>query len=96
MKNLFTLGIAAMLVITAASCGPTSVVVTDRPAPPVIVRPAPPRPGYVWVEGEWVPRGGHYVWQNGYWTKPHGQRNWQSGHWERTHGGWYWQKGYWR
>lgn len=87
---------AAMLSLFAVSCAPSAVIVAERPAPPVIVRPAPPRPDYVWVEGEWIVRGGRYTWQNGYWVRPRYGRVWESGHWERTRGGWYWQRGHWR
>ncbi|RFM29698.1 YXWGXW repeat-containing protein [Deminuibacter soli] len=96
MKRLMLLFCAAAITLFAVSCAPSAVVVTERPAPPVYVRPAPPRPGYIWVEGEWRARSGRYVWQNGYWTRPHGSRQWHGGHWEKARGGWYWQNGYWR
>ena len=62
----------------------------------VVVRPAAPRANYVWVEGEYVPRGRAYVYRPGYWVAPHAGRVWVPGHWIRERRGWYWAQGYWR
>src|SRR5260370_5823665 len=42
------------------------------PPPPrvVAVRPVPPGPDYVWVDGYWYPVDGRYRWHEGYWTRP--------------------------
>jgi len=45
----------------------TRAVVTTRPATPaVVVRPAAPRPDYVWIDGDWYWSGGKYHWKQGY------------------------------
>ena len=68
------------------------------PRPHVIrVRPDPPGPGYVWVEGYWYPVRGRYVWHRGYWTRPpyggaawvgprYEDRRYYHGYWEGEHG----------
>ena len=41
-------------------------------APPAYAYAPPcPGPGYAWVGGYWVPRGGRNVWINGYWRAPY-------------------------
>ncbi|MBV9785947.1 MAG: YXWGXW repeat-containing protein [Acidisphaera sp.] len=61
------------------------------PRPPVSERPLTWQPGhwdwvgngYLWREGEWVPRAGHGgMWQDGFWT--YGES-----------GGWVWVPGHW-
>ena len=60
MKHFLTLSFAAIsLTLLMASCAGT-VVVRERPVEPVYVRPAPPRPDYVWIDGEWYRNHGHY------------------------------------
>ncbi len=41
--------------------------------PPVYSQYMPPcpGPGYAWVDGYWIPRGGRNVWINGYWRAPY-------------------------
>lgn len=97
MKKLIV--ISALFVSLAATSCRTRAVVTTRPEPPataVVVRPAAPRPDYVWVDGEWIWRGGRYVYTNGYWAPPRRGHAWVGGHWERRGNGWYWQRGHWR
>jgi hypothetical protein len=88
--------IVASMAVALWSCGPSQVVVSSRPEPPVYVRPVAPRPGWVWIDGDWTWRGGHYVYRQGYWAAPRGARTWQQGNWERRGNGWYWRKGHWR
>ena len=94
MKNVclaIGIGLAA---ITLSSCAP-QMVVTERPAPPVYVRPVVPGPHYVWVDGDWYVSGGRYVWREGYWAPPR-KKHWVGGHWAPRRGGWYWERGHWR
>jgi hypothetical protein len=77
-----------------SSCA-TTVVVRERPVEPVYVRPAPPRPDYVWVDGEWARRHGHYEYIHGYWTAPRPGHVWHRGHWENRRGGYIWIGGSW-
>jgi hypothetical protein len=95
MKKLIVIS-TLLFSLGATSCR-TRAVVTTRPAPPMgVVRPAAPRPDYVWIDGEWVWRGRRYQYVNGYWAPPRAGHAWVSGHWARRGGGWYWQRGHWR
>ena len=95
MKNLLTLSIAAVsFTLLMTSCAGT-VVVRERPVEPVYIRPAPPRPEYVWIDGEWFRSHGHYQYRQGYWTAPRPGRNWHRGHWENRSGGYVWIGGSW-
>ena len=53
--------------LEAQRCAPR-----HRPAAVVVVRPPMPRPGMVWVGGDWAwnRRRGAYVWREGYWAHP--------------------------
>jgi len=100
MKKYF---FAVILLVTSvafsqnASAQAPRVYVKVQPAAPVIVRPAPPAPGHIWVEHEWVVRNGSYVHVPGYWAvPPHGRLKWIPGHWKNHHGhGYYWVPGHW-
>ena len=52
----------------------TSAVAVAAPPPPaqrvVVAAPPAPRPGYLWIEGEWIWSGGRWVWMEGYWGYP--------------------------
>jgi hypothetical protein len=79
---------------------PPPAVVYDEPGPP-------PSPGFVWIEGYWVPNGHHYRWVRGHWERPpyegaywthphydHYREGWQlhEGHWDREdHGDHHWR-----
>jgi hypothetical protein len=81
--------------ISLISCGPTAVVV--KPAPVVKVRPLAPSATHVWVDGNWVWRGGRYVWIDGYWARPKNRyHGYVPGHWKQTRRGYVWVNGYWR
>lgn len=82
---------------SAAANAQRRVFVRVQPVQPkvVVVRPAAPRPDYVWVEGEYVPRGAAYVYRPGRWVAPRTGRVWTPGHWVREHRGSYWVPGYW-
>ncbi len=73
------------------------IFVKVQPAPrAVVVRPAAPHPNYVWVDGEYIPRGGTYVYREGYWAAPRAGWVWIPGHWVSDRRGWYWVRGHWR
>jgi hypothetical protein len=78
------------------SCGPSRYTVTEQPVAPVYERPAMPRVGYVWVDGDWYWSGGRYVYRNGYWARPRSHRVWVTGTWVRSGRGYYWRHGHWR
>ncbi len=94
-RNIF---LAAIIIcsVALASCGPSRVVVTDRPAVPYYQRPMPPGPNYMWVDGDWIIRNRHYEYQHGYWAAPRYNRRWENGRWYQSRHGWQWQRGYWR
>jgi hypothetical protein len=94
MKKLLLCGALILSLMGTSGCR-TRAVVTTRPEPPVVVvRPAPPRPDYVWIEGDWYWSGGRYQWRPGYWAAPRGV--WVQGHWVQRGHGWYWERGHWR
>jgi hypothetical protein len=95
MKKILEIIIPLMLIISVASCGPSEVIVSERPVEPVYERPVAPGPDYVWVDGEWYSSGGRYAYRNGYWVKPHHSQTWQRGEWQQKGNGWYWHKGHW-
>src|SRR5258708_3990095 len=74
-------------------------IVRERPVPPpvVVVRPAAPRPAYIWVDGEWrwSRRMHAYVWTEGRWKRPHKGRVWVPGHWVDVEDGSEWIPGHW-
>lgn len=71
-------------------------VIKVRPVAPVVVRVGPPSPRHIWVDGEWVWRGGRYEYVQGYWAAPGYGRAWIPGHWKQTRRGWVWKQGHWR
>lgn len=94
-KNLF-MGLAFTLsLFVMSSCGPSELTVSSRPTSPYYERPVSPGVGYVWIDGDWYPRGGRYYWREGHWSRPT-TRVWIGGNWESRNGGYYWRRGYWR
>ncbi len=95
MKKKLLLGLTISGLIIFSSCGPSSITVSSRPERPYYMRPASPGVGYVWMDGNWVARGGHYRWHEGHWARTR-NRAWISGSWESRPSGWYWRRGHWR
>lgn len=93
-KNLF-LSLAISGLVLFNSCGPSEVTVSTRPEPPYYVRSVSPGVDYVWIDGNWVVRGGRYHWREGHWRRP-GNRIWVTGSWQSRNNGWYWRRGHWR
>lgn len=97
-KNFFAaIVLLAGLALSQPIHAQVRVYVHVQPTAPVIVRPAAPAPGHVWVEHEWVVKNGAYVHVPGYWAAPpHGRARWVPGHWKNHHGhGYYWVPGHW-
>ena len=89
--------VAAAMLVPKESDAHTRIVVKVRPpARRVMVRPAPRRPGHVWVAGQWRWQGGRYLWVRGRWVKPRPGYLWVDGHWRRTRRGWVWVPGRWK
>jgi hypothetical protein len=96
MKNKIFIAIAIIGSLALASCRGSRVVVAERPVAPYYQRPFAPGHGYIWIDGDWMVRGGRYVHQPGYWAAPRGGRRWEAGNWDRYNNGWQWRRGYWR
>jgi hypothetical protein len=92
-KMFPVLALSGLLFFSA--CVPGEITVSARPEPPYYARPASPGVGYVWIDGEWIVRGGRYHWREGYWRRS-GTRVWIGGSWESRNNGWYWRRGHWR
>jgi len=76
---------------------PIRMVVEQAPPPaPMETVVIAPRPGYVWVGGEWLWSGGWY-WSAGHWDfPPHPAAVWVVGSWSRESRGWRCERGHWR
>ena len=84
------------LSIFLLSCGPSAVVVRERPSPPVVVRSVSPGPGYVWIEGNYIRSGRGYTYRQGYWAVPPGGRvTYTPGYWAPRRNGYYYRRGHW-
>jgi hypothetical protein len=86
------------ILIGAISQGFSQIIVNVIPPRPrvVVTRPAPPAPGYVWIEEDWQPRGRGYAWHGGYWAAPpRPQAAWAPGYWRRSGRGHAWAPGHW-
>ena len=94
MKKIFAFGIFFFLLFTSATSCRTTVA--TRPQAVVVTRPPAPRPGYIWIEGDWYISRGRWVQRPGYWVAPRRGHSWSSGHWVHTGRGYYWQRGHWR
>lgn len=65
--------------------------------PPARFEPLPPpRPGYVWVPGNWQYRENAYAWYQGYWQPARPDYDYAPGRWVRADGGWRWVEPNWR
>jgi len=65
--------------------------------PPARFEPLPPpRPGYVWVPGNWQYRENTYAWNQGYWQPARPDYEYAPGRWVRADGGWRWVEPNWR
>ena len=96
-KSVLKLLILVAVVSTFSATAGAQVFIKIRPMAPVIVRPLAPSPRHIWVEGDWVWRGGGYQYKNGYWAVP-ARRGaiWVPGHWKQKRRGWVWKPGRWR
>ena len=93
VKNLFIISVS---VLVFSSCRPSRAVVREKPNAPYVVRPAPPYPDAVWIDGEWVLRGSRYEYVTPHYVTPRRGRAWVPGHWVTTRRGNVWVKGRWR
>ncbi len=71
------------------------VIAVAPPAPRVEYIPAP-RPGHVWVQGNWYWSQGDYAWRPGYWQPARPNYAWAPGRWVPVGGGYRWVEGGWK
>jgi outer membrane lipoprotein SlyB len=86
------------MINTPATAAPLSPIPTapPPPSPPRETVVVAPGPGYVWIGGDWVWRGG-WVWGGGYWAwPPHPGAVWVRGYWAGGPYGWRRVPGHWR
>lgn len=76
----------------------TSGYVVYEPPPPrrVVVRPAAPYQGAIWVDGHWQWNGAQYVWVDGYWEQPRVGYVYVQPRWVRRGRGWVYVQGAWQ
>src|SRR5690242_7044816 len=55
---------------------PAGAYPTQAPPAPVVERSAP-RPGFVWIAGNYEWRGGRYTWVGGHWERQRAGSRWQ-------------------
>jgi hypothetical protein len=98
MKTIIKSLVAFSILITTAitSDAQVRIFVRTRPVEPVIVRPAAPYRGAVWIPGEWQWRGGRYVYVNPHYVHARRGHVWTQGHWNNISGGSVWVAGRWR
>jgi hypothetical protein len=54
-----------------------------------------PRPGFVWIEGNYEWHDGRYAWTGGHWEKEHAGHRWHGGHWDWRGDRYVWVRGEW-
>ena len=88
--------------LTAIACAPGChaevgvAVVVDSPPPPDRTREMPERPGFVWVRGQWLRRGGAWEWRRGYWVRARPGLTYVQGEWVRRANRWHWIEPRWQ
>lgn len=96
MKTIAKVGILLALTGCLLTSCAGQYYVTTYPSEPVYVRPVSPYTDAVWIDGEWMWRGGRYTYINGYWAHPRANRVWVRGSWQSSSRGYTWRRGYWR
>jgi hypothetical protein len=98
MKKLISrIVIVSGLILGLSWAADAQIIVRVRPSVPVVrVRPVPPSPRHIWIDGGWVIHGRNYVWSDGYWAVPRRGHRYVNGHWDRRRGGWAYVPGHWR
>jgi len=106
MKNaLSSLLLATTLFGTAGGCvvearghvaAPVAVVEVDEEPPPPRAVVVETRPGYLFIQGRWIRRGGRWEWSDGHWERQRSGYVWEPGRWERRGNRHVWIEGSWR
>ena len=96
-SKMVKLAFLVMLIIGAGSIKASAqIYVSVRPAWHPIARPVAPSPRHVWIDEDWVWRGGAYVAVGGHWALPPNPGwIWYGGHWGHGPRGDRWYPGHW-
>lgn len=96
-KFIASLSVVIFAAIIMTGCGPSEVIVKERPEPPRYSQPLAPGPEYIWVSNEWVVKNGVYEYRKGYWVPVSNKhRHYAEGYWESRKNGWVWISGHWK
>lgn len=99
MKAKWLFGGLLATALTIPALGQVSFGVTIGTPPPPYRYEAPPPipgPGYVWIDGYWVPEGGRWVWHHGDWRRPpYAGAYWSHPHYDHYPDGWHVHEGHW-
>ncbi|HWO17688.1 MAG TPA: hypothetical protein VNO30_02895 [Kofleriaceae bacterium] len=75
--------------------GPVAVVEVEEEPPPPRVVVVDTRPGFIWIEGRWLRRGGNWHWHDGHYERMRSGEVWTQGRWERRGNRHVWVEGRW-
>jgi hypothetical protein len=92
---LLVVALAAAAPLTACYVQTRAAVVVDAPPPRVRRVQVEPRPGYLWVDGHWISRGGRWVWRDGHWVRSRPDHAYVQGRWIKRSGRWHWVEPRW-
>jgi hypothetical protein len=97
MKTKWLIGTALCAAVSLPAFSQIGFYIGTTPPPlRYEVRPAPPGPDFVWVNGYWAWRDGRYVWIPGHWDRPpYAGAYWVHPHYDRYERGWVYRDGYW-
>src|SRR5262245_54997298 len=80
-----------------AGCyGTSEAYVVDDSPPPIREETVVYRPGFFWVHGHWLHRGGRWAWNTGYYERERPGYVYVEGRWEHRGRGHVWVNGNWR
>jgi len=98
VRKLLLLGalIIAGLLPALSEAGVRLYVRVRPPALRVVVAPAAPFAGAIWVHGHWRWNGHRHLWVDGHHVKPRKGFVYLPGEWRHDRSGWYWVDGHWR
>ena len=93
---LLLVGFSAVLPLMGGCYVQTrGAVVVDGPPPPPRHVVVEARPGFVWVDGVWISRGGRWVWRDGYYQRGRPGYLYVQGRWTRGGGRYHWVEPRW-
>jgi hypothetical protein len=95
MKRICVLLSVAILVAFVFGCAGVVYIPEPPPAPRAEIKPAPPGPKAVWIDGHWKWAGNKYIWKQGHWEK-HPKGKWVTGHYAKRGHGHVWVPGHWK